>query len=567
MSDIEDEEDSLSFYLKNKENNNKEEKESEIEKDKREEEEIFNRYEKIGNLKDIESIKESEMTKNYDEHGNKYYNEYKLLKILGRGAYSKVKLVEKDNIKYAMKIIDKKELKKKKMFKQDNDGNVIVTNLLKDALKEIAILKKLNHPNIIKLYEILHNYEKEKIYLIMEYADYGDIVDYNEETGIFSINKHVFEVYNKNKDKEKKSFNETKYYKEEDINSFCKYIVLGLDYLHKNGIIHHDIKPNNILLCKKGVCKITDFNFSSILDNLNEDNIGKNTDAADNFKAPETLMNIEEDEKDTNKDKNVSFRGKPLDIWALGVTLYIMAYLKFPFDSDEGIIDLYKKIKTEKVKFPKEPFYSKKLKYLIEKCLEKDPDKRKTASEILKSCAFHKYECLDKYKPIFKKKNVEIEISIEELCMNLDFFHNECNAVFENPKDKLKPLVYKYKKNLIKYDIPQGRSLNKNGLNKNIKLLKQPVLQPNIQEIHISKVIEEKIPTDVTQVITITKISEKIIDKDKNNSIVEKSIIKIQDGTGKDINKEDFNKIINNLDTEGLNNEGKMALQKYIDEK
>ena len=570
MSDIEDEEDSLSCYLKNKENNNQEPTESEIEKEKKEEEETFNRYEKIGNLKDIESIKESEMTKNFDEQGNKYYNEYKLLKVIGKGSYSKVKLVEKDNIKYAMKIIDKKELKKKKVFKQDNDGNVIVTNLLKDALKEIAILKKLNHPNIIKLYEILHNYQKEKIYLIMEYADYGDIVEYDEENGIFSINKHVYEIYKKNKDKEKNSFNDIKYYKEEDIFSFCKYIVLGLDYLHKNGIIHHDIKPNNILLCKKGICKITDFNFSSILNNLNEDDIGKNVDSADNFKAPETILDINEDEKGgekNEKDKNVSFRGKPLDIWALGVTLYIMAYLKFPFDSDKGIIDLYNIIKNEKVKFPEEPLYSKKLKYLIEKCLEKNPDKRKTASEILISCAIHKFECLDKYKPIVKKRNVEIEISVEELCLNLDFFHNECNAVFENPKDKLKPLVFKYKKNLIKYDLPKGRSLNRN-----IKLapLKQPMIKPNLPNFQITSTkteIKEKIPSNNTKVITITRISEKVIDKDKKNSIVEKSIIKIKDGEGKDINQEEFNKMINDLNNKGMNKEGKIVLEKYIEEK
>ena len=112
----EEDEDSLSFYLKNNENqeDNKEEiNDSEIEKDKKEEEEIFYRYEKIGNLTDIKSIKESDLTKNYDEQGNKYYNEYKVLQELGYGAYSKVKLVMKDNIKYAMKIIDKKELKKK----------------------------------------------------------------------------------------------------------------------------------------------------------------------------------------------------------------------------------------------------------------------------------------------------------------------------------------------------------------------------------------------------------------------------------------------------------------------
>ena len=156
MSIEDDEEDSLGAYLKNKKEDKKID-ENEIEMDKKEEEEIYHRYEKIGSLTDIKSIKESELTKNYDNEGNKYYNEYKYVKLLGKGSYSKVKLVIKDDVKYAMKIIDKKVLKNKKIFKQDNDGNVIVTNLLTDALKEIAILKKLDHPNIIKLYEILHN--------------------------------------------------------------------------------------------------------------------------------------------------------------------------------------------------------------------------------------------------------------------------------------------------------------------------------------------------------------------------------------------------------------------------
>ena len=592
----EEDEDSLSLYLKNKENkeenNKKEEQETEIEKDKKEEEEIFNRYEKIGNLTDIKSIKESDLTKNYDQQGNKYYNEYKLLQELGRGAYSKVKLVMKNNVKFAMKIIDKKELKKKKIFKQDKDGNVIVTNLLKDALKEIAILKKLDHPNIIKLYEILHNYQKEKIYLIMEYAEYGDIVEYDEDTGIFSINKHVNDAYNKNKDiqKEKKAFGQKNYYMEKDIMSFCKDIVLGLDYLHKNGIIHHDIKPNNILLCKKGICKITDFNFSSILDNLNVDNI-QNSDSADNFKAPETLIvknenGDENEEEKENKDKRLDkendetkkCRGKPLDIWALGVTIYIMAYLKFPFDTDQGILELYNLIKNEKVKFPDIPFYSKKLKYLIEKCLEKDPNKRKTADEILKMCVIHKYEIVDKYKPIFKKRNFDIEISIEELCMTLDFFHNECNAVFENPKDKSKPMIFKFKKKLIRYEIPKGRSLNKithKPIITNLPI-ERPIIDPVIKytkqttkNIQIVKVKED---TQISNPIGIKIIKKKIIDKDNNNSIVEKEIIEIKDQNGNDVSKEEVKKLMKNLEIIGNENEeikkeGKIALQKYIEEK
>ena len=575
-----EEEGSLSFFLKNKEDNDGEEPQSEIEKDKKEEEEIFNRYEKIGNLTDIKGIKESELTKNYDSQGNKYYNEYKYLQILGMGAYSKVKLVMKDNAKYAMKIIDKKELKKKKIFTQDKDGNVIVTNLLKDALKEIAILKKLDHPNIIKLYEILHNYQKEKIYLIMEYAEYGDIVDYDEDNGIFSINKHVSEIYNKNK-------KPNKYYLEEDILTFCKHIVLGLDYLHKNGIIHRDIKPNNILLSKKG-CKLTDFNFSSILDNLNIDNIGQNADSADHFKAPETLVDLNENEETNNKesnnnndnDKTKAFRGKPLDIWALGVTLYIMTYLKFPFDTDKGILDLYNIIKNEKVKFPNSPFYSKKLRYLIEKCLEKNPSKRKTVEELLKMCVKHKYECADKYKAIFKKRNIEIEISIEELCLTLDFFHNECNAVFENPKDKNKPLVFKYKKKLIRYEIPKGRSINKITLKQNAANFKieRPIANHMIEQVQKTteekklepNVIVQAEPINFTRGARITIVTKKIIDKDTQNPIKQERIIKIKDEKGNEINKEELGNIMNNLGIieEGSNiGEGKVALQKYINEK
>ena len=550
MSIEDDEEDSLGAYLKNKKEDKKID-ENEIEMDKKEEEEIYHRYEKIGSLTDIKSIKESELTKNYDNEGNKYYNEYKYVKLLGKGSYSKVKLVIKDDVKYAMKIIDKKVLKNKKIFKQDNDGNVIVTNLLKDALKEIAILKKLDHPNIIKLYEILHNYQKQKIYLILEYADYGDIVDYDEESEIFSINKHMEERYAQDKlgYNQKNGIDNKIYYEEDDIRHFCKHILLGLDYLHKNGIIHHDIKPNNILLCKKKICKITDFNFSSILDNLNEDNIGSNGDTNDNFRAPETI-NLNDNDNDNDNNQNREYQGKPLDIWALGVTIYILTYLKFPFDTDKGVLELYKIIKEANVKFPLEPWYTRKIKFLIKECLEKDPNKRKSAEEILKVLMVHKKESLDKYKPIFKDKKTRLKsvnepsISLQDLVYSLDFITNLKSAVFENPKNKNEKIVLKNDKKLNVYNVPKERSITKIKQNINV----------------------------VQKTVSITEGPE---EKEINNSgksftvVISKKITEIKNG--EDDNKEEVIEkqiFVNNnlIETEEII-EGKNALKKYIEQK
>jgi len=546
MSIEDDEEDSLGAYLKNKKEDKKI-SENEIEMDKKEEEEIYHRYEKIGSLTDIKSIKESELTKNYDNEGNKYYNEYKYVKLLGKGSYSKVKLVIKDDVKYAMKIIDKKVLKNKKIFKQDNDGNVIVTNLLKDALKEIAILKKLDHPNIIKLYEILHNYQKQKIYLILEYADYGDIVDYDEESEIFSINKHMEERYAQDKlgYNQKNGIDNKIYYEEDDIRHFCKHILLGLDYLHKNGIIHHDIKPNNILLCKKKICKITDFNFSSILDNLNEDNIGSNGDTNDNFRAPETI-NLNDNDNDNNQNRE--YQGKPLDIWALGVTIYILTYLKFPFDTDKGVLELYKIIKEANVKFPLEPWYTRKIKFLIKECLEKDPNKRKSAEEILKVLMVHKKESLDKYKPIFKDKKTRLKsvnepsISLQDLVYSLDFITNLKSAVFKNPKNKNEKIVLKNDKKLNVYNVPKERSITKTKQNINV----------------------------IQKTVSITEGPE---EKEINNSgksftvVISKKITEIKNG--EDDNKEEVIEkqiFVNNnlIETEEII-EGKNALKKYIE--
>ena len=118
------------------------------------------KYEKIGILTDLNTVVYSELvTKKIDKV--KYYNDYKVIKKLGEGSICKVKLVEKNNVKYALKIVNKKQLMKKKKWIPDENGKMVITTPLDGIVKEISILKKVNHRNLVKLYEIMNNKKKQ----------------------------------------------------------------------------------------------------------------------------------------------------------------------------------------------------------------------------------------------------------------------------------------------------------------------------------------------------------------------------------------------------------------------
>jgi serine/threonine protein kinase len=101
--------------------------------------------------------------------------------------------VEKDGEKYAMKIIDKEFLKSQKNMEFDQNGNLVINTSLENALKEIAILKKTNHPNIIRLYEIMYCKKNKKIYLILEDCEHGDLMFYDDESNKFTVNNYIIE--------------------------------------------------------------------------------------------------------------------------------------------------------------------------------------------------------------------------------------------------------------------------------------------------------------------------------------------------------------------------------------
>ena len=150
---------------------------------------------------------------------------------------------------------------------------------------------------------------------------------------------------------------------------YFRDIIQGLYYLHEVvGVVHRDIKPQNLLLTKEGIVKISDFGWSIVIESGS--NTIENTAGSNYFFAPEIC-------------KGESHYGKPGDIWALGVTLYFMIFKEYPFNANANEYKkLYDNIINSEPRFPKE-YKDEQAIDLIKKMLIKDPSRRIKLNQIM----------------------------------------------------------------------------------------------------------------------------------------------------------------------------------------
>ena len=301
---------------------------------------------------------------NYDEEtGSKIVNEYMFKETIGRGSYSKVKkCIEINSQKeYAVKITKNYLLrKKKKAFDKTNEGSLLIHYMIEDALNEIKTYKVIPkiHPNILSLYQIINDKEKDKTYLIIELAE--PLITVNEETGIFTLNSK----FDNNK------------YDEKLIKKWILEIASGIKFLHDNNIAHCDIKSDNILLGKDGKCKLSDFG-SSLRMNEPEDNILR-TQGNIYFFPPELVEDKEKEKK--------SIDYKAVDIWDFGISIYTYIFKRLPFmpENRENIVELFKEITEGNFDYNKNGItISEEMKQFLNHLFEKDPEKRFTADDII----------------------------------------------------------------------------------------------------------------------------------------------------------------------------------------
>ena len=243
-------------------------------------------------------------------------------KHLGKGTFGQVKLGQHTltGEKVAIKILEKDKIHDQKDVER--------------ITREIKILKKVRHPNVIQLYEIIET-EKE-LYMVMEYASGGELFDF--------IVRHT-------RLSEKQA---CKFYLE---------LISGIEYIHQSGVCHRDLKPENLLLDYDLTLKIVDFGLS----NMYEPNATLKTACGSPcYAAPEMIA-------------GKRYHGLKTDIWSSGVVFYAMVCGYLPFE-DPKTSNLYKKIMAADYTLPK--FLSGQCKDLIRKILNTDPETRYTINDI-----------------------------------------------------------------------------------------------------------------------------------------------------------------------------------------
>lgn len=231
---------------------------------------------------------------------------------IGHGSYAKVKLAfSKDrNTVVAIKIISK--------FRTPKD-------YLKNFLpREIDVVRGLQHPNLIQFYQSIET--THRVFIIMEYAENGSLLD------LIRTEKKLCE------DKARELF---------------KQIVSVIEYIHSKGIVHRDVKCENLLFDKNNVLKLIDFGFAR--ENMLPPKMSETYCGSYAYASPEIL-------------KGVPYQPQASDIWAIGVVLYAMVVGRLPFD-DSSVRYLLKQVQ-QKVTFPMSAVeLSDEVKALIEKIL------------------------------------------------------------------------------------------------------------------------------------------------------------------------------------------------------
>ncbi|GAA6059924.1 hypothetical protein JCM10212_003064 [Sporobolomyces blumeae] len=291
-----------------------------------------------------------------------YFGPYILLQTLGEGEFGKVKLGvhgERWGEDVAIKLIKR--------------GNVDTAQRGEKVRREIEVLKMVRHPNIVRLYDVI---ETEKyIGIVLEYASGGELFDH--------ILAH-------------------RYLKERDASRLFAQLISGVAYLHQKGVVHRDLKLENLLLDRNRNVIITDFGFANRFNDASVDLMATSC-GSPCYAAPELVV------------QDGRYVGTAVDVWSCGVILYAMLSGYLPYDDDpanpegDNINLLYKYILNTPLTFP--DWVTEEPRHLLHMMLVPDPTLRCTIEDVTR------HSWLRKYASAFDKSVEQLEYQAQEMEM------------------------------------------------------------------------------------------------------------------------------------------------------
>ncbi|CAK4697109.1 hypothetical protein AeNC1_000014 [Aphanomyces euteiches] len=274
-------------------------------------------------------------------------NNYIILETLGAGSYAEVKLCKEKATGqlFAMKFIDRDIMHKHSKLGKQTDN-------LMDIKREIAIMKKLNHPNVLRLYEVMDDPHMNKLFLVLEYMQLGDLLSFKKSqkkhSGVAPPSDTICEPMS-----------------DRELHGVALQVLLGLIYLHEQNIVHGDLKPQNLLIGERGIVKIADFGISQNLYGSKQKLLEAMGTPA--FMSPEMCSGAQ-------------YSGQLADVWAFGATLFMLKFGNPPFVA-KSALQVFDRIQNDPLVFPSP--IDPALADILSGILTKDPTKRLGLHEVM----------------------------------------------------------------------------------------------------------------------------------------------------------------------------------------
>ncbi|VAH92966.1 unnamed protein product [Triticum turgidum subsp. durum] len=268
---------------------------------------------------------------------------YEMGRVLGHGNFGRVHIARdlRTGRAVAVKVVAK--------------DKVVRAGMVEQIKREIAVMKRVSHPNIVELHEVMAT--RSKIYLALELVRGGELFSRIERSGRVT---------------------------EDVARRYFRQLISAVDFCHARGVYHRDLKPENLLLDEAGNLKVVDFGLSALADHARADGLLHTLCGTPGYAAPEVL-----------RDKG--YDGAKADLWSCGVILYVLLAGSLPFP-DDNVVTMYKKAQRGDYRCP--PWFSTDARRLIPKLLDPDPDTRITVAQLVET-------------PWFKKASIAKPLSLE----------------------------------------------------------------------------------------------------------------------------------------------------------